>query len=179
MAGKKSWDRSDSFIYTWRNSDGKKEYYAAQLIFCNKTLLKEWDIEEEPTGYYAMMVNCKYDKITSKPYDANMLFSDLKLLVACTRRSKKNYELAMEKFSEVVYSSIEIMEKDREQMKAMGATDDEIDNIIKKIREEYENEKMEKENKMPMLRAEPLEKKDKKEEEKNDNKVYLKDSSSQ
>ena len=175
MADKKNWDRSDSFIYTWRNSDGKKEYYAAQLIFCNKTLLKEWDIEEEPTGYYAMMVNCKYDKITGKPYDANMLFSDLKLLVACTRRSKKNYELAMEKFSEVVYSSIEIMEKDRETMRTMGATDDEIDNIIRKIREEYENEKMEKENKMPMLKAEPLEKKNKKEEEKNDNKVYLKD----
>ena len=37
MADKKNWDRSDSFIYTWRNSEGKKEYYAAQLIFCNKT----------------------------------------------------------------------------------------------------------------------------------------------
>ena len=122
-----------------------------------------------------MMVNCKYDKITGKPYDANMLFSDLKLLVACGRRSQKNYELSMEKFSETVYASIEIMEKDRELMRTLGATDDEIDNIIKKIREEYENEKMEKEdNKIPMLRAETLEKKDK-EEEKNDNKVYLKD----
>lgn len=175
MADKKNWDRSDSFIYTWRNSDDKKEYYAAQLIFCNKTLLKEWNIEEEPTGYYAMMVNCKYDKITGKPYDANMLFSDLKLLVACTRRSKKNYELAMEKFSEVVYSSIEIMEKDREQMKAMGATDDEIDNIIKKIKEEYEKEKMEEEDDVPMLRTESVKKNINKEEEKNDNKVYLKD----
>ena len=175
MADNKKYDKSDSFIYTWRNSDGKKEYYATQLIFCNKTMLKEWEMEDEPTGYYAMMVNCKYDKITGKPYDANMLFSDLKLLVACGRRSQKNYELSMEKFSETVYASIEIMEKDRETMRALGATDDEIDNIIKKIREEYENEKMEKENKMPMLRAEPLEKKDKKEEEKNDNKVYLKD----
>ena len=175
MADKKNWDRSDSFIYTWRNSDGKKEYYAAQLIFCNKTMLKEWDMEEEQTGYYAMIVNCKYDKITGKPYDANMLFSDLKLLVPCGRRSQKNYELSMEKFSETVYASIEIMEKDRELMRTLGATDDEIDNIIKKIREEYENEKIEKEdNKIPMLRAEPLEKKDK-EEEKNDNKVYLKD----
>lgn len=174
MADKKNWDRSDSFIYTWCK-DGKKEYYAAQLIFCNKTMLKEWDMEEEPTGYYAMMVNCKYDKITGKPYDANMLFSDLKLLVPCGRRSQKNYELSMEKFSETVYASIEIMEKDRELMRTLGATDDEIDNIIKKIREEYENEKMEKEdNKIPMLRAETLEKKDK-EEEKNDNKVYLKD----
>ena len=99
MADNKKWDRSDSFIYTWRNSEGKKEYYAAQLIFCNKTMLKEWDMEEEQTGYYAMMVNCKYDKITGKPYDANMLFSDLKLLVACGRRSQKNYELSMEKFS--------------------------------------------------------------------------------
>ena len=175
MADNKKWDRSDSFIYTWKNSEGKKEYYATQLIFCNKTMLKEWEMEDEPTGYYAMMVNCKYDKITGKPYDANMLFSDLKLLVACGRRSQKNYELSMEKFSETVYTSIEIMEKDRETMRALGATDDEIDNIIKKIREEYENEKMEKEDKMPMLRAEPLEKKDKKEEEKNDNKVYLKD----
>ena len=175
MADKKNWDRSDSFIYTWRNSDGKKEYYAAQLIFCNKTMLKEWDMEEEQTGYYAMIVNCKYDKITGKPYDANMLFSDLKLLVPCGRRSQKNYELSMEKFSETVYASIEIMEKDRELMRTLGATDDEIDNIIKKIREEYENEKIEKEdNKIPMLRAETLEKKDK-EEEKNDNKVYLKD----
>lgn len=175
MADKKNWDRSDSFIYTWRNSEGKKEYYAAQLIFCNKTMLKEWEMEDEPTGYYAMLVNCKYDKITGKPYDANMLFSDLKLLVACGRRSQKNYELSMEKFSETVYASIEIMEKDRELMRTLGATDDEIDNIIKKIREEYEQEKMEEENKMPMLRTEPLEKKDKKEEEKNDNKVYLKD----
>ena len=175
MADNKKWDRSDSFIYTWRNSEGKKEYYAGQLIFCNKTMLKEWDMEEEQTGYYAMMVNCKYDKITGKPYDANMLFSDLKLLVACGRRSQKNYELSMEKFSETVYTSIEIMEKDRELMRTLGETDDEIENIKKKIREEYENEKMEKEdNKIPMLRAEPLEKKDK-EEEKNDNKVYLKD----
>ena len=175
MADNKKWDRSDTFIYTWRISNDKKEYYATQLIFCNKTMLKEWEMEDEPTGYYAMMVNCKYDKITGKPYDANMLFSDLKLLVACGRRSQKNYELSMEKFSETVYASIEIMEKDRELMRTLGATDDEIDNIIKKIREEYENEKMEKEdNKIPMLRAETLEKKDK-EEEKNDNKVYLKD----
>ena len=175
MADNKKYDRSETFIYTWRISNDKKEYYATQLIFCNKTMLKEWEMEDEPTGYYAMLVNCKYDKITGKPYDANMLFSDLKLLVACGRRSQKNYELSMEKFSEVVYSSIEIMEKDRETMRTMGATDDEIDNIIKKIREEYENEKIDKENKMPMLKAEPVEKKDKKEEEKNDNKVYLKD----
>ena len=175
MADNKNWDRSETFIYTWRISNDKKEYYATQLIFCNKTMLKEWEMEDEPTGYYAMLVNCKYDKITGKPYDANMLFSDLKLLVACGRRSQKNYELSMEKFSETVYASIEIMEKDRELMRTLGATDDEIDNIIKKIREEYENEKMEKENKMPMLRAESLENKDKKEEEKNDNKVYLKD----
>ena len=40
MADNKKWDRSDSFIYTWRNSEGKKEYYAAQLIFFNKTILK-------------------------------------------------------------------------------------------------------------------------------------------
>lgn len=175
MADNKKYDRSETFIYTWRISNDKKEYYATQLIFCNKTMLKEWEMEDEPTGYYAMLVNCKYDKITGKPYDANMLFSDLKLLVACGRRSQKNYELSMEKFSETVYASIEIMEKDRELMRTLGATDDEIDNIIKKIREEYENEKMEKENKMPMLKAEPLEKKNKKEEEKNDNKVYLKD----
>lgn len=175
MADNKKYDRSETFIYTWRISNDKKEYYATQLIFCNKTMLKEWEMEDEPTGYYAMLVNCKYDKITGKPYDANMLFSDLKLLVACGRRSQKNYELSMEKFSETVYASIEIMEKDRELMRTLGATDDEIDNIIKKIREEYENEKMEKENKMPMLRAESLENKDKKEEEKNDNKVYLKD----
>ena len=160
MADNKKYDRSDSFIYTWRNSEGKKEYYAAQFIFCNKTMFKEWEMEDEQTGYYAMMVNCKYDKITGKPYDANMLFSDLKLLVPCGRRSQKNYELSMEKFSETVYASIEIMEKDRETMRALGATDDEIDNIIKKIREEYENEKMEKEDKMPMLRAESLEKKE-------------------
>ena len=175
MADNKKYDRSETFIYTWRISNDKKEYYATQLIFCNKTMLKEWEMEDEPTGYYAMLVNCKYDKITGKPYDANMLFSDLKLLVACGRRSQKNYELSMEKFSETVYASIEIMEKDRELMRTLGATDDEIDNIIKKIREEYENEKMEKENKMPMLKTEPLEKKNKKEEEKNDNKVYLKD----
>ena len=175
MADNKKYDRSETFIYTWRISNDKKEYYATQLIFCNKTMLKEWEMEDEPTGYYAMLVNCKYDKITGKPYDTNMLFSDLKLLVACGRRSQKNYELSMEKFSETVYTSIEIMEKDRELMRTLGATDDEIDNIIKKIREEYENEKMEKEdNKIPMLRAKPLEKKDK-EEEKNDNKVYLKD----
>lgn len=175
MADNKKWDRSDSFIYTWRISDDKKEYYAAQLIFCNKTMLKEWDMEDEPTGYYAMLVNCKYDKITGKPYDANMLFSDLKLLVACGRRSQKNYELSMEKFSETVYSSIEIMEKDRELMRTMGATDDEIDNIIKKIKEEYEKEKMEEEDNVPMLRTESVKKNINKEEEKNDNKVYLKD----
>lgn len=173
MADNKKFDRSETFIYTYVSKEGKPEYYATQLVFCNKTMLKEWDMEEEPTGYYAMMVNCKYDKITGKPYDANMLFSDLKLLVACGRRSQKNYELSMEKFSETVYSSIEIMEKDRETMRALGATDDEIDNIIRKIREEYENEKMEKENKIPMLRAEPLEKKDKKEEEKKEKKKVI------
>ena len=170
MADNKKWDRSDSFIYTWKNSEGKKEYYATQLIFCNKTMLKEWDMEDEQTGYYAMMVNCKYDRETGKPYDANMLFSDLKLLVACGRRSQKNYELSMEKFSETVYASIEIMEKDRETKRILGATDDEIDNIIKKIREEYENEKMEKEDKMPMLRAEPMKNKCKNKEEKKEKK---------
>jgi cell division protease FtsH len=171
MADNKKYDRSDCFIYTWRNSNGEKEYYVAQLIFCNKTMLKEWDMEEEQTGYYATLVNCKIDS-EGKPYDANVLFSDLKLLVACGRRSQKNYELSMEKFSETVYSSIEIMEKDRELMRTMGATEDEIDNIIKKIREEYEQEKIEKENNMPMLRAEPLEKKDKKEEEKKSKKTF-------
>lgn len=175
MADNKKFDRSEIFIYTYVSKEGKPEYYATQLVFCNKTMLKEWDMEEEPTGYYAMLVNCKVDEKNGKPYDANMLFSDLKLLVACTRRSQKNYELSKEKFTETVYSSIEIMEKDRELMRTMGATDDEIDNIIKKIRESYENEKKEEDNKIPMLRAETLEKKNKKEEEKNDNKVYLKD----
>ena len=155
MADNKKFDRSETSIYTYVSKEGKAEHYVTQLVFCNKTMLREWDAEDEPTGYYAMLVNCKVDEKNGKPYDANMLFSDLKLLVACTRRGQKNYELAMEKFSEVVYSSIKIMEKDREQMRAMGVTDDEIDNIINKIREEYEKEKMEKEDKMPMLRAEP------------------------
>ena len=160
MADNKKFDRSETSIYTYVSKEGKTEHYVTQLVFCNKTMLREWDAEDEPTGYYAMLVNCKVDEKNGKPYDANMLFSDLKLLVACTRRGQKNYELAMEKFSEVVYSSIKIMEKDREQMRAMGVTDDEIDNIINKIRESYEKEKMEKEDKIPMLRAEPLEKKE-------------------
>ena len=173
MADNKKFDRSETSIYTYVSKEGKAEHYVTQLVFCNKTMLREWDAEDEPTGYYAMLVNCKVDEKNGKPYDANMLFSDLKLLVACTRRGQKNYELAMEKFSEVVYSSIKIMEKDREQMRAMGVTDDEIDNIINKIRESYEKEKIEKEdNKMPMLRAEPNENK---EEKKDKNKVYLKD----
>lgn len=173
MADNKKWDRSETFVYTWCK-DGRTEYYVTQLVFCNKILLKAWDIEDEPTGYYAMLTNCKYDEKTGKPYDANMLFSDLKLLVACGRRSQKNYELAMEKFSETVYASIEIMEKDREKMREMGATDDEIENIIKKIREAYENEieNKEEDNMEVMLRTDN---KNINEEEENDNKVYLKD----
>ena len=166
MADNKKVDRSETSIYTYVSKEGKAEHYVTQLVFCNKTMLREWDAEDEPTGYYAMLVNCKVDEKNGKPYDANMLFSDLKLLVACTRRGQKNYELAMEKFSEVVYSSIKIMEKDREQMRAMGVTDDEIDNIINKIRESYEKEKMEKEdNKMPMLRAESNESEEEKKEQ--------------
>lgn len=153
----KKFDRSQVFIDTWYNGNSGAEYYATQLIFFDKTLLKEWDMEDEPTGYYALITN-----------DGNPLFSDIKLLIPCTRRSQRNYELSMEKFPEVVHSSIEVMERDRKLMRDAGVTDNEIDDMIRKIREAYENEI----NKLPMISSEPV-KKDKNKEEKKDKKKVV------
>lgn len=156
-------DKSNSYIYNFSKTGNEDAYYMVQILFSTKQYMLDWDVTVK--GYYLVIVNVKYNKETKTPHSPNFLFSDVSLLVPCERRSETNFNKALEMMQEVAEKRIEIMEKDKETFRQLGVKDDEIDNMVEKIRKAMQEENIEKKEsdnvKKEVLRAEPVE--DKKE----------------
>lgn len=168
-------DKSNSYIFNFSKTGNEDAYYMVQVMFNDGSYNIDWDVDQK--GYYLVLVNVKYDKETRTPHSPNFLFSDVTLLILAQRRSEGNFNKALEMMQEVAEKRIEIMEKDKETFRQMGVKDDEIDNMVEKIRKAMQEENIEKKEsdnvKKEVLRVEPVE--DKKEEVKKNNEVYLSD----
>ena len=102
-------DKSDCYIFNF-NQGREDAYYMAQIIFNDGK--QNIELDSDIKGYYLITVNVEYDKNNGKPFNPNMMYSDLKLVVECPRRSEKNFQLALDRMEEVARESIEIMEMD-------------------------------------------------------------------
>lgn len=169
-------DKSESYIFNFNNGN-EDAYYMAQVVFSTEQYMLDWDVDQK--GYYLVLVNVKFDLETRKPHSPNFLFSDVALLVPCNRRGELSFNKALNMVEEVAKERIGIMENDKNVLREWGVKDDEIDNMIEKIRKEMENEKKVEEEKKEsdnmgvILRPEPVVKEEEEKEDKN--KVYLKD----
>ena len=127
-------DRSECYIYNFNHREDS--FYMAQVVF-NDGKLEKVEIETDIKGYYLMIVNVEYDIENGIPYNPNMLYSDLRLLVQCERRSEKNFNIALEKMEEVARESVEIMEADKEYFRNIAEENgiENVDEMINKIME--------------------------------------------
>lgn len=132
-------DRSDSYIFNFSGTSNEDAYYIAQILFSTDEYMLDWDVKEK--GYYLVLVNVKYNAETRIPCEPNFLFSDVALLVPCNRRSEKNFNKALEMIEEVAKEGITIMENDKNMLRQMGVNDNEIVDMINKIRNAMEDEK--------------------------------------
>lgn len=138
-------DRSDCYIYNL-NQGREDAYYMAQIIYNDGK--QDIEMDTDIKGYYLIIVNVEYNVDEGKPSNPNMMYSDLRLLVECPRRSEKNFQLALEKMEEVAKESIEMMETDKQYLQDLAnennmSIDDAFDRLMKAMEE---SEKKEKEN---------------------------------
>ena len=169
-------DRSDCFIYNFNHREDS--FYMAQVVF-NDGKLEKVEIETDIKGYYLMIVNVEYDIENGVPYNPNMLYSDLRLLVQCERRSEKNFNIALEKMEKVARESVEIMEADKEYFRNIAEengiedVNEMIDKIMKMMKDD---EGLETEKNELMAIKEQVNKNDKnKKKEKKERKITFKD----
>ena len=127
-------DRSECYIYNFNHREDS--FYMAQVIF-NDGKLEKVEIETDIKGYYLMIVNVEYDRESGVPYNPDMFYRDLRLLVPCERRSEKNFNIALEKMEEVARESVEIMEADKEYFRNIAEENgiENVNEIISKIME--------------------------------------------
>lgn len=136
-------DKSDCFIYNFNQGD-ETSYYMAQVIYNDGK--QKVEIETDIKGYYLIIVNVEYDRNTGKPFNPNMMYSDLRLLVECPRRSEKNFQLALEKMESVARESVEMMEADKQYLQDLAnennmSVDDVFYRLMKAIEESEKKEK--------------------------------------
>ncbi len=164
MADKK-FDCSRSFVYKC-NVNKETAYYLATVIFNdNKSDSK---VDSNIRGYYLVIVNLPdFNCETQELGKPDLFYMDTRLLVECSRRSKKNFNKAIEMMENESMQSMEMMEEDRKYIKDLakwqGISEEEMKNKIDEEKEEIMNKKKE-EVKM-----------EEKKEDKKDKRVYLKD----
>lgn len=131
-------DKSKSYIFNFSGTANEDAYYMAQVLYSTDEYMLDWDVKEK--GYYLVLVNVKYNAEKRIPHSPNFLFSDVALLVPCNRRSEKNFNKALEMIEEVAKERIAIIENDKDMLRQMGVNDNEIDDVINKIRNAIEEE---------------------------------------
>ena len=164
----KKWDCSDGYIWNFNNWR-QDAYYLSTVVF-NDGKREEMQIAAEEKGYYLLIINVpEYDPNTNKIGKADPMYSDLRLLVQCSRRSEKNFNLAVSMMEDVARESIEMMEEDKTFLKELAEKNDvEVEEMRRRI-EELKND---------LKNAEPIESKnqglvsldDKRKEKQKDNK---------
>ena len=136
-------DKSDCFIYNF-NQGKETSYYMVQVVYNDGK--QKIEMEADVKGYYLVIVNVEYDRDSGKPFNPNMMYSDLRLLVECPRRSEKNFQLALEKMESVARESAELMEADKQYLQDLAnesnmSIDDVFDRLMKAIEDSEKEEK--------------------------------------
>lgn len=145
MANNKKWDISDSYVYKY-GEVGKENYYLGTVLFNdNKT---EPRIDSDIRGYWLIIISLPdYNPVTNELGKADMFYSDMRLLVECSRRSESNYNKAINMMKESAEKSMEMMEEDRKYIKDLakwqGISEEEMKNKIDEKKEEIMNKKKE------------------------------------
>lgn len=139
MADKK-FDVSESYIFSYDRGD-KKSYYLATVMFNDNK--SEPKIDSDIKGYYLVILylpdfNCETQEI-GKP---DLFYTDMKLLVECTRRGEKNFNKAVGMMESAAKESMEIMETDRKYIEDLAKwnhiSEEEMKKRIEEKREEME-----------------------------------------
>ena len=169
-------DKSECYIFNFNN--GREDaYYMCQVIYNDGK--QNIELDTDIRGYYLVAVNVEYDRDTGKPFNPNMMYSDLRLIVECPRRSEKNFQLALDKLEEVARESIEIMEADKKYLQDLAdenemSAEDVFNRLMKAIEESEKKEKEEHGMKFEN-KVKPLNNKRKKEKGKDKKKVTFDD----
>ena len=162
-------DKSESWIITVSQKGKKDRYYMSQIIYSSTEYMKKWEVDKK--GYYLFVIAVDYDPIKKEILGHNILFSDIKLLVASERRNEKKFNLAADMIEKSSKEVIDELEKERDLLDEKGVTDEEISEFLNMFKESYEKDMEEKKTGM---RYE--EKKEEKTEKKgNSNKITFND----
>ena len=156
MGKELKWDSSESYVVNYHN--GRQDaYYVLQVVFYNGK--QDFKMGTDIFGYYLMVCNVpNFNPETNELGKADIEYSDLKLLVPCSRRSEKNFNLALEMMEEESRESIEVMESDKDFLEEIARENDidveemkkrmkELKDAIENVVDEVKVEKAEKEEK--------------------------------
>ena len=156
-------DKSESWIITVTQKGKKDRYYMSQIIYSSTEYMKKWEVDKK--GYYLFVMAVDYDPIKKEILGHNILFSDIKLLVASERRNEKKFNLAIDMIEKSSKEVIDELEKERDLLDEKGVTDEEINEFLNIFKESYEKDMKEKKTGMRYeeKKEEKVEKKNKKE----------------
>ena len=135
-------DKSESWIITVSQKDKKDRYYMSQIIYSSTEYMEKWEVDKK--GYYLFVIAVDYDPIKKEILGHNILFSDIKLLVASERRSEKKFNLAVDMIEKSSKEVIDELEKERDLLDEKGVTDEEINEFLNIFKESYEKDMKEK-----------------------------------
>jgi SpoVK/Ycf46/Vps4 family AAA+-type ATPase len=152
-------DKSESWIITVSQKGKKDRYYMSQIIYSSTEYMKKWEVDKK--GYYLFVMAVDYNPIKKEILGHNILFSDIKLLVASERRNEKKFNLAVDMIEKSSKEVIDELEKERDLLDKKGVTDEEINEFLNIFKESYEKDMKEKKTGMRY--------EEKKEEKKNNN----------
>ena len=138
----RKWDCSDGYIWNF-NQWRQDAYYLSTVIF-NDGKKEEMKIDADEKGYYLLIINVpEYDPTTNKIGKADPMYSDLRLLVPCSRRGEKNFNQAVSMMEDVARESVEMMEEDkkflRELAEESGVEVDEMRRRLEELKNDIKN----------------------------------------
>ena len=111
MSKELKWDKSESYVVNYHN--GRQDaYYVLQVAFYNGK--QDFEMETDIFGYYLLVCNVpNFNPKTNELGEADIEYSDLRLLVPCSRRGEKSFKLALDMMDKEARESIEVMEEDK------------------------------------------------------------------
>lgn len=139
MADRK-FDISESYIFSYDRGD-KKSYYLATVLFNDNK--SEPRIDSDVKGYWLILLHLPdYDVMSNELGKPDLFYTDMKLLVECTRRGEKNFNKAVGMMESAAKESMEIMETDRKYIEDLAKwnhiSEEEMKKRIEEKREEME-----------------------------------------
>ena len=131
----KKWDCSEGYIWNF-NQWRQDAYYLSTVVF-NDGKREEMKIDADEKGYYLLIINVpEYDPTTNKIGKADPMYSDLRLLVPCSRRGEKNFNQAVSMMEDVARESVEMMEEDKKFLRELAEESGvEVDEMRKRLEE--------------------------------------------